>query len=142
MRVVSYLFIPILFFVLIVCSQKQEQESLCGTWKMVSGIYKGPDFMVKTDESKRSCYKLLSQDHFAVIEMFKSNPESLFFAAVGSYELIDTSYVENYEACNIPSKVGESEVFFSTVKGDTWRIRMKKEDMELDETWVRIKKPE
>ncbi len=138
MRIIGN-FLAIFFTALLLVScQQKEPNQLCGTWRMVNGIYKGPDFTVETNEDKRICYKLISEKNFAVIEMFKSNPESLFFAAVGHYEWDDTSYVEHYEASNVPTKIGETERFTSRLDGDLWHISMKSQDMELEETWRRV----
>jgi hypothetical protein len=96
---------------------------------------------VTIDGNIRLCYKILSDDHFAVVEMYKSKPESLFFAAVGQYTLDDTVYTEILEGCNVPAEVGRTNVFHSQIDDNTWRIYMKRQDVELDETWVRTRKP-
>lgn len=127
------LVVVLLIFVL-GCST--DKPRVCGTWRMVEGTYVGPDFTVLTNEENRICYKILSDRHFSVIEMYPDNPDSNFFAAVGTYSLTDSVYIERYEASNIPSKMGEEFVFQSQVKDKTWKISLASEDMTLKETWV------
>ncbi|MBN1540863.1 hypothetical protein JW992_01875 [candidate division KSB1 bacterium] len=117
-----------------------ESAGLCGTWRMVQGEYKGPELQVKQDEITRICYKILANDHFAVIEMFPDNPDSLFFAAIGTFQLNGDSYKEHYTASNVASKIGQTLAFYSEVKGDIWHIRLQTQEMSLSETWQRIQK--
>ncbi|MBN2410066.1 hypothetical protein JXQ31_00145 [candidate division KSB1 bacterium] len=130
----------IFFLVLLQCQGQKERSLMCGTWRMIEGTYEGPGMKVVYDKDERICYKLISEEHFAVIEMFKDNPDSLFFAAVGAYSWDDTSYTEFYEASNDPAKVGESLTFQSSVKGFIWKISLEQESLTLDETWERIVK--
>jgi len=120
--------------------QAPESRNLCGTWRMVQGKYSGPELQVSQDENTRICYKILSEDHFAVIEMFPHNPDSLFFAAVGKYDLKGSVYREHYTASNVSSKVGQTLEFTSEVKGDVWHISLQTVEMTLTETWQRIQK--
>jgi len=125
-----------LMWALFLSCTKKDKTTLCGTWKMIEGNYKGPDFSVVTTEENRICYKILSQNHFSVVEMFTQNPDSQFFAAVGTYTLSDTTYTEHYEASNLPSKTGETLTFHSIVKDNKWTISLKANDLELHETWI------
>jgi hypothetical protein len=118
--------------------QDSRQTSLCGTWRMTSGEYSGENFSVSENENTRICYKILSPRNFAVIEMFPNNPDSLFFAAFGTYDLSDTAYVEHYTASNVPGQIGETTRFHSEIDGDIWRIRLHQQDMKLRETWQRV----
>jgi len=124
-------------FLLFSCAKKEQ--NVCGTWKMIEGNYEGPDFSVKTDAEKRICYKILSENHFAVIEMYMDNPDSMFFAAVGTYQLLDSTYIETYEASNVPTKIGEKMEFHSTLHDKTWKISLNKDDLFLEETWICLK---
>ena len=117
--------------------QREKAPALCGTWKMQLGLYNGPDFSTRCDDKNKICYKLISQDHFAVIEMCKQNPDSLFFAAVGTYSLNDSVYTEHYEASNIPSKIGQNLEFQSEFDGNQWIIKTKVDDLYLEEIWVK-----
>lgn len=117
----------------------KKQPDVCGTWRMAAGTYIGPDFSVTTDAENRICYKVLSGDHFAVVEVYADNPDSMFFAAVGSYEIDDSTFTETYEASNVPTKIGEHLQFQSIIQNETWDISLKKDDLQLQETWVRIK---
>ena len=128
-----------LLFVLsfLACGEKEEMK-LCGTWRMISGHYEGPDFSVSENENTRICYKILADDNFAVVEMFPSNPDSGFFAAFGEFELTGNTYREIYKASNVPGKIGENLEFSSEIKGDVGRIQQKRQGMILKETWQRI----
>lgn len=119
------------------CSRKKP--NVCGTWRMVEGYYDGPNFQAKTNTDIRICYKIISESHFAVIEMYSDNPDSMFFAAVGSYEIDDSTYTEIYEASNVPTKIGEKMVFQSSIENNTWKIKLNRDDLSLDETWVCVK---
>jgi hypothetical protein len=130
----------ILLLVIAHCGEKEE-TGIKGTWKMISGKYMMPSGSVDLDIDNRLCYKIISDDHFAVVEMYKSNPESLFFAAVGKYTLEGDIYAETLEGCNIAADVGRTNVFHSELSEEGWRITMKREDMELDETWEKIRTP-
>ena len=127
---------------LIVSCSKCGDNQLCGTWRLVQANYSGPDFELSINENSRICYKILSEQHFSVVEMYPQNPDSFFFAAVGTYSLNDTSYVETYEASNMSAKVGEKVHFHSIVEGDKWRIRGADENLKINETWIRVAKAE
>ena len=140
MRSISHVFVGLLCLMLVNCGEMGDKP-LPGTWQMISGTYTTPSGQVIVDVDDRLCYKILGDDHFAVVEMYQSKPDSLFFAAVGRYSLKDTVYTETLEGCNVPADVGRTNIFRSEIDGDRWRIYMKRQDMELDETWKRIRKP-
>ena len=85
------------------------------------------------------CYKIISENHFAVVEVYADNPDSMFFAAVGAWHLKDSIYTEIYEASNVPTKIGEKMEFHSVISANTWQISSSKDDLSLEETWVHIK---
>lgn len=122
------------------CQTQERIGPLCGAWKMVSGSYRGPDFQVNCSENDRICYKVLSRDHFAVVEIFPDNPDSMLFTAVGKYHLTDSLYVEEYEATNVPYKTGTSMTFKYKLENSRWIIETREKDMELYEEWERVKK--
>ncbi len=129
------LLITSMWLLLVSCANENKYK-LCGTWKMVEGTYIGPDFSVTTTSENRICYKILSENHFSVVEMFTENPDSQFFAAVGTYKLSDSTYTEYYEASNLPSKTGETLTFHSVIKDKKWMISLTSQDLQLKETWV------
>ena len=114
---------------------------LCGTWLMENATYTGSDLKVTVTSDERTCYKLMSGEHFAVIEMYKANPDSQFFAAVGTYETTDSTYTEYYEASNTPAKVGTKMVFKYELQGDLWTIENQTSGMTMVEHWERVSKP-
>ena len=121
------------------CSSVKETATLEGTWQMVSGRYETPTNTVICDKDTRLCYKLIGENHFSVVEMYRANPDSAFFAAVGRYTLDDNKYIEILEGCNNANMVGDVNVFESTLTKDEWRIYRKTDDSILDETWIRVK---
>ncbi len=138
--------LPIVFLVSVIsilatCGGHADRR-LCGTWRMISGKYSGPDFEIRENDATRMCYKILSENSFAVIELYPNNPDSLFFAAFGHYEMSDTGYTEIYEASNVPSKIGSRLHFHSRFKDKEWKISLKTAELSLDETWMRISRPE
>ena len=138
MKSLTYLLSVICACTLILSCSKSRSD-ICGTWRMVEGTYVGPDFSVTTDAESRICYKVISDDHFAVVEVYADNPDSMFFAAVGSYKLDDSTYTETYEASNVQTKIGEKMEFQSNLKEKTWKISRIKDDLHLEETWVCVK---
>ena len=120
------------------CS-RPASNPLEGTWRMVSGTYKNLEEgqRIETEGTRRFSIKIMSPSHFAVVEMFRDKPDSLFFAAVGTYELTRDKYIEKYEASNVGYQVGTSREFDYTLEGDRWTIHTTTEYMELHEVWVR-----
>ncbi len=141
MKSYNWMLILALLNLFFVACKNEPNSTLCGTWRMTAGKYVGPGFSTTSSEKNRISYKILSQNHFAVVEMYHDNPDSQFFSAFGTYSFDDTSYTENYEASNIASKVGQSLKFKSKVENGKWIIQLKDEGMELDETWMCVNKP-
>ena len=140
-KIFSVLFLfTIIFIFLILSCQKKEEDPLNGAWKMVSGSYTGPEFQVDCTEADRICYKLISDDHFAVVEICPTNPDSNLFTAVGKYNMTDSIYTETYEATNVSYKIGTSLSFNYKLEEENtlWIIDVKQEDMELHEVWQRV----
>lgn len=132
-----YITLVLLMALFLSCAKKQSD--ICGAWRMVEGTYVGPDFSVTTDSENRICYKVISEDHFAVVEVYADNPDSMFFAAVGSYTLDDSIYTETYDASNVQTKIGEKMEFHSILENKTWKISRIQDDLHLEETWVCVK---
>ncbi|MFQ5638487.1 MAG: hypothetical protein ACE5IR_10885 [bacterium] len=126
-------------FVFWACT-KERTTPLEGAWKMVKGTYTDLESnqKIETDESQRFCIKIMSGHHFSVIEMFKDKPDSLFFAAVGTYKLSDDVYTETYEASNVGYQIGASREFVYNLQEDRWTLNRSQEEMDLQETWVRV----
>ena len=137
MRTVNRILVALFCLLLVSCGGLGD-TSLEGTWQMVSGTYPTNAGKVVIEGDERLCYKILSADHFAVVEMYRNRPDSLFFAAVGKYSLKNDVYKETLEGCNVSADVGRTNTFESEVTDDSWRIRMTRDDTELDETWVRV----
>ncbi len=139
LRKPGFWIVAFLIFLAACGGEKQVKPGpFCGAWKMIRGTYKGPNFSVQSTEENRICYKVISLDHFAVVEMFKDNPDSMLFTAVGHYQYDDSTYTENYEATNVPFQVGKKNVFRYRLENNRWYLDMKTEDMELHEVWERI----
>lgn len=107
---------------------------------MVSGKYVGPNFNLECSEQDRKCCKVISKDHFAVVQICPANPDSMFFAAIGKYSLSDSTYVEEYETTNVSYKIGTSMSFKSKFEEDKnlWIVEAKDDEMELYEVWQRV----
>jgi len=123
MRSIYYVFVALLYLLMVSCGKMQERP-LQGTWQMTEGIYTTSSGKVIIDGDKRLCYKILGDDHFAVVEMYRSKPDSLFFAAVGQYSVKDTTYTEILEGCNVaadtPSAINAFLVFTNNL---IWLLR-------------------
>ena len=139
-RLSLLIFLSYLIFIIAGCQKKPEHGALEGAWKMASGTYIGPSFKVECSEQDRLCYKVISKDHFAVVEVCPANPDSMLFTAVGIYSLSDSVYTEKYEATNVSYKIGTSMNFKYKLEENQmlWIIDAKEEDMELHEVWQRI----
>jgi hypothetical protein len=137
---VLFLFSTIFIFLIFACQKEEDNNALTGTWKMVSGSYIGPAIQVECNEEDRMCYKIISRDHFAVVQVCPANPDSMFFAAIGKYSMSDSTYVEEYEATNVSYKIGTSMTFKSTFEEDKnlWIVEAKDNEMELHEVWQRV----
>jgi hypothetical protein len=136
----KHLFSMLAILLLVNGCTKEKSSPLEGTWKMVSGTYTDlqSNQKIETDESERFCIKIMSGNHFAVVEMFKDNPDSLFFAAVGTYEVSGNRYIETYSASNVGYQVGTSREFSFTLDSNNWTITRSQEDMDLREIWVKV----
>lgn len=133
------LFCCLCVLLLLLGCRSKEAKTIEGTWQMVSGRYITPSDTVICSDESRLCYKLIGANHFSVVEMYRARPDSAFFAAVGRYTLHDSVYTEILEGCSNPNMVGISNVFQSSLLGDTWRIYRENEDGSLDETWKRVR---
>lgn len=127
--------LPVIILIVLSCQHKPDLFE--GTWIMVEGEYKGPDVQISTTEENRMCYKILSDGHFAVVEMYRVRPDSQFFAAVGRYSFDDSTFTETYDACNVGYKVGTSNRFGYKLEGDRWLLKMHTSEMKLNEVWIR-----
>ncbi len=117
---------------------------LCGTWRMIEAQYASGEISGTIDGEERICYKLMSGEHFAVIEMYKANPDSQFFAAVGTYTLGEGTYTEYYEASSSPARVGTHLTFKSEIVENQWTIEIEASERTegyLKETWELVSKP-
>lgn len=137
----SLLLVVIILSFVVFISCQEKVNPLNGAWKMVSGTYEGPEFKVECTGEDRMCYKVISDDHFAVVEICPANPDSNLFTAVGKYNLTESTYTEMYEATNVTYKIGTSLTFNFKLKEDNtlWIIEAKQEEMVLHEIWERVK---
>ena len=117
------------------CQQKNDPFE--GTWIMVTGKYESPELTVISNKEKRTCFKILANGHFGVVEMCKAKPDSNFFAAVGTYSFDDSTYTETYEASNVGYQIGTSLKFKYTLDKNFWRIKMNTKNMKLYEEWMK-----
>jgi hypothetical protein len=140
MRKTNFLLVTFLLILILLSCNKTEEQKLCGTWHMCSGSYNGADFSINVQEDIRISYKILSEDHFTNFEVFVNNPDSIIFAAIGTYEFKDSIYVEHYKASNIPNKENETARYHSILKDGNWILTLFKEDLSVEETWCRIEK--
>ena len=129
------------FCLTLACSGVEKTATLNGAWQMISGRYETPTDTVICSPETRLCYKIISEHHFSVVEMYRAKPDSAFFAAVGRYKVAGDTYTEILEGCSNANMVGDKNVFESNLTGNKWRIYRKTEDSVLDETWVRASVP-
>ncbi len=121
------------------CSE-QKGQALTGTWKMESCTYSGAERneSAQPKDVKRFCLKIYSPPHFAVVEMFEDNPDSLLFAALGTYELGSSRYMEKYDASNVNYETTTWREFDYSLQGDRLTMTRSADDMALQEVWVRV----
>ena len=70
--------------------------------------------------------------------MYNERPDSLFFAAVGTYKLTSNKYIEQYDASNVGYQINTSREFDYSLEENRWIISTADKDMKLQETWVKI----
>ena len=143
MKHLSVSVLLLVVFVFFMSCNKSEKLGLEGTWQMISGVYTdlNTNERIVVDDSTRFSMKILCREHFAVVEMHKENPDSLFFAAVGMYKLTPHKYVERYQASNVGYQINTSRESNSALEEDRWTTQSSDEYMELKETWIKISRP-
>lgn len=126
--------------ILSACS-KSEPSALEGTWRMEACTYIGSEknnTSESDDITKRFCLKIFGAGHFALVEMFKDNPDSLLFAALGKYQLTHDRYMEKYDASNVGYQTDSWREFEYFLEGDSLITISISEDVTLKEVWVRL----
>ena len=122
------------------CS-KPETRTLEGTWRMEACTYigSGKSNGVESNEiTNKLCLKIFGASHFALVEMFKTKPDSLLFAALGKYQLTQDKYFEKYDASNVGYETESWREFKYFFERDSLIMLSTSNEVTLKEVWVRI----
>jgi hypothetical protein len=124
--------------------QKQNENPLEGTWKLISGtiIEKG-DTTISDYTGNQSMIKIINKTHFAFLnhDLKKvKDSTSVFVAGGGVYTLEGDQYTEYLEYCSAREWEGNTFQFTVTVKGDTLTQQGTEKIEDLDVERLNIEK--
>ena len=117
----------------------QNNASLVGTWKLISGKMAIGDSTNTYDLSKMEAMKIVTPTHFAVFSKNTSDG-TLQHAGAGNVIIDGNNYTEiiNYMSGDSPHLPITSK-FTSKLEGNKWHIKGRFDNFVLDEIWERIK---
>ena len=115
----------------------QQQSSVIGTWKLLSGKMLQGDSTLSYGEASLNAIKIVTPTHFAVLGQ---NPDGSFsHASAGRVTITPTTYTESLTHGTLPSLLGKDVTFTYEVKGDTWHVKGASGNISFEETWARVK---
>ncbi len=101
----------------------EKNDSIVGTWKLVSGlIIKGKDSVLTDYTHNQEMIKIITNTNFAFFRHDLSKgqePNPIFVAGGGSCVIKDNNYFENLEYCNYREWENNSFEFTYYISGDT-----------------------
>lgn len=136
----KYLFILTACFFLTasIADAQVSKNNLVGTWQLVSqkGVYKGTP--VSSDSSKKYQVKVITANKF-MFTVYDKDADTLSMSAQGSVYVNGNTYKETITHATSKDMIGRSFTYSSSVAGNKWRIKGGAKDLELEETWIKIK---
>ena len=117
----------------------QNQMSVVGTWKLISGKATVGDSTMSYDNKTADAIKIVTPTHFAVL--YNNVADSAFEnAGAGPVQFDDRNYTEELRYGNGKDWIGKKAKFTYRIEGDKWYIKGGFENlMMFDETWQRVK---
>ena len=109
-----------LLFITIACTTKTPSEnSVTGTWKLISGTLIDKGDTTVTDYTKNlSFIKIINDSHFSFL-LHDTDSTATYSSGGGRYDLVDNKYTEHLEYCSDRQWEGHDFSFTVTIKGDT-----------------------
>ncbi len=136
----KYLFILTACFFLTanIADAQVSKNNLLGTWQLVSqkGVYEGNP--ISSDSSKIYQVKVVTANKF-MFTVYDKDADTLSMSAQGSVYVNGNSYKETITHATSKDMIGQSFTYSSIVAGNKWRIKGGAKNLELEETWVKIK---
>lgn len=100
------------------CNSEKKENSIEGTWRLISAETTEKDSTFSTFNSKTKMIKIINDNHFAFfnhdLNNGKDSTNAVFFGGGGKYTLKDSTYTENLEFFN--NRQWENNKFEFTVK--------------------------
>jgi len=116
-------------------AEQEEQESLEGVWKLVSGEWSMQDTVFTFPEGDLEglkSYKYLGKTNWG--NLAQDTASGFFYGHAGTYRITEDMYVEYFDIHNNIKSIGDSAVFKYTLDGDKLTLSS---DW-LEEEWKRI----
>ena len=95
----------------------QNQMSVVGTWKFVSGKSTRGDSTTSYDDKTVDQIKIVTPTHFAVFSKDFAN------AAAGTVQIDDKNYIEEIKYCTLKDWLGKNVKFTYRIDGDKWYVK-------------------
>lgn len=124
-------------FALQAFAEKNEAQSLAGSWELVSGRYlTDENKWLTSSEAEITSLKILNDSHYSYVSYGKGK---FWAAGNGTYAATDRDYTERPIYVSYPMEKGKQYHFQYSVEGDVWTNR-RMEDGKLveEERWRRI----
>ena len=132
--------LSVLLFFCATLSFAQNQMSVVGTWKLVSGKAVQGDSTMNYDAKTDDAIKIVTATHYAVLSKNVAT-DSLQVAGAGPIQVDDKNYIEGTKYCIFKDLVGKSARFTYRIEGDKWYVKGGIENMiTFDEVWQRVGK--
>jgi|GEM_PF-4790356 len=115
--------------------EKEDNNTLEGVWKLVSGEWSMQDSVITfpgSDLKGVKSYKCLGKTTFAIVG--QDTASDMHWAHAGKYRTAGDTYVEYFEITKNINRIGDSAVYKYTLDGDKWIISSDR----LKEEWKRI----
>jgi UDP-N-acetylmuramate-alanine ligase len=110
--------ILVLIITITSCNSEKKENSIEGTWRLISAETTEKDSTFSTFNPKTKMIKIINDSHFAFfnhdLNNGKDSTNAVFFGGGGKYTLKDSTYTENLEFFN--NRQWENNKFEFTVK--------------------------
>lgn len=115
--------ILILIITLSSCNSEKKQNSIEGTWRLISAETTEKDSTFSTFNPKTKMIKIINDTHFAFfnhdLNNGKDSINAVFFGGGGKYTLKDSIYTENLEYFNNRQWENNKFEFVVKIQNDT-----------------------
>jgi hypothetical protein len=123
MNISKIISILILILAISACNSNKEQNTIEGTWRLVSSTATQKDSTFSTFNPKTKMIKILNDSHFAFfnhdLDNGKDSTTAVFSGGGGSYTLKDSVYTESLDYFNNRQWENNKFEFVVKIKNDT-----------------------